>query len=270
MSALLGGGRRPPSASCAASTSAPSTATAAATDGGEHGAAHEQRDVAARVQPGRAQPEQADGEHAAREVVDAERDRRPAVRGAVGLGARARGEAREAERPARAVRGRGPCQRAAAEARREGRRDERRGDRDRGRAERDGHGHGRHPESIRPGRVATCPPAVVAWCGVAALDYAFFGPNDALYGIAGGPPDARRAVLVVSPPGVDAVRARRVLFRLVRALGGGRPRRAARRSARQRRERARVRGDVARDARRRHPRRPARARAALSRGAPGA
>ena len=51
-----------------------------------------------------------------------------------------------------------------------------------------------------------------------ALDYAFFGPNDALYGIAGGPPDARRAVLVVSPPGVDAVRARRVLFRLVRAL----------------------------------------------------
>jgi hypothetical protein len=53
---------------------------------------------------------------------------------------------------------------------------------------------------------------------VGALDYAFFGPNDALYGIAGGPPDARRAVLVVSPPGVDAVRARRVLFRLVRAL----------------------------------------------------
>jgi hypothetical protein len=53
---------------------------------------------------------------------------------------------------------------------------------------------------------------------VPALDYAFFGPNGALYGIAGGPPDARRAVLVVSPPGVDAVRARRVLFRLVRAL----------------------------------------------------
>jgi hypothetical protein len=53
---------------------------------------------------------------------------------------------------------------------------------------------------------------------VTALDYAFFGPNGALYGIAGGPPDARRAVLVVSPPGVDAVRARRVLFRLVRAL----------------------------------------------------
>jgi hypothetical protein len=53
---------------------------------------------------------------------------------------------------------------------------------------------------------------------VPALDYSFFGPNDALYGIAGGPPDARRAVLVVSPPGVDAVRARRVLFRLVRAL----------------------------------------------------
>ena len=51
-----------------------------------------------------------------------------------------------------------------------------------------------------------------------ALDYAFFGPNAALYGIAGGPPDARRAVLVVSPPGVDAVRARRVLFRLVRSL----------------------------------------------------
>lgn len=51
-----------------------------------------------------------------------------------------------------------------------------------------------------------------------ALDYAFFGPNDALYGVAGGPPDARRAVLVVSPPGIDAVRARRVLFRLVRAL----------------------------------------------------
>ena len=74
------------------------------------------------------------------------------------------------------------------------------------------------PESIRPERVATCPPAVVAWCGVGALDYAFFGPNDALYGIAGGPPDARRAVLVLSPPGVDAVRARRVLFRLVRAL----------------------------------------------------
>ncbi len=74
------------------------------------------------------------------------------------------------------------------------------------------------PESIRPGRVATCPPPVVAWCGVAALDYAFFGPNNALYGIAGGPPDARRAVLVLSPPGVDAVRARRVLFRLVGAL----------------------------------------------------
>jgi fermentation-respiration switch protein FrsA (DUF1100 family) len=53
---------------------------------------------------------------------------------------------------------------------------------------------------------------------VPALDYAFFGPNDALYGVAGGPPDARRAVLVLSPPGVDAVRARRVLFRLVRAL----------------------------------------------------
>ena len=53
---------------------------------------------------------------------------------------------------------------------------------------------------------------------MAALDYAFFGPNDALYGIAGGPPDARRAVLVVSPPGVDAVRSRRVLFRLVRSL----------------------------------------------------
>ena len=53
-----------------------------------------------------------------------------------------------------------------------------------------------------------------------ALDYLFFGPNDALYGVAGGPPDARRAVLVVSPPGVDAVRARRVLFRLVRALAG--------------------------------------------------
>ena len=51
-----------------------------------------------------------------------------------------------------------------------------------------------------------------------ALDHLFFGPNDALYGVAGGPPDARRAVLVVSPPGVDAVRARRVLFRLVRAL----------------------------------------------------
>ena len=51
-----------------------------------------------------------------------------------------------------------------------------------------------------------------------ALDYAFFGPNNALYGIAGGPPDARRAVLVLSPPGVDAVRARRVLFRLVGAL----------------------------------------------------
>ncbi len=50
------------------------------------------------------------------------------------------------------------------------------------------------------------------------LDHAFFGPNDALYGIAGGPAAARRAVLVVSPPGVDAVRARRVLFRLVRAL----------------------------------------------------
>jgi hypothetical protein len=53
---------------------------------------------------------------------------------------------------------------------------------------------------------------------VGALDYAFFGPNNALYGIAGGPPDARRAVLVFSPPGVDAVRARRVLFRLVGAL----------------------------------------------------
>jgi hypothetical protein len=53
---------------------------------------------------------------------------------------------------------------------------------------------------------------------VGALDHAFFGPNGALYGIAGGPPDARRAVLVVSPPGVDAVRARRVLFRLVHAL----------------------------------------------------
>ena len=50
------------------------------------------------------------------------------------------------------------------------------------------------------------------------LDHAFFGPNRALYGIASGPPDARRAVLVVSPPGADAVRARRVLFRLVRAL----------------------------------------------------
>jgi hypothetical protein len=53
---------------------------------------------------------------------------------------------------------------------------------------------------------------------VSALDHAFFGPNRALYGIAGGPPDARRAVLVVSPPGVDAVRARRVLYRLVRSL----------------------------------------------------
>jgi alpha-beta hydrolase superfamily lysophospholipase len=53
---------------------------------------------------------------------------------------------------------------------------------------------------------------------VTPLDHAFFGPNDALYGIASGPPDARRAVLVVSPPGADAVRARRVLFRLVRAL----------------------------------------------------
>jgi hypothetical protein len=50
------------------------------------------------------------------------------------------------------------------------------------------------------------------------LDHLFFGPNDALYGVAGGPPAARRSVLVVSPPGVDAVRARRVLFRLVRAL----------------------------------------------------
>jgi fermentation-respiration switch protein FrsA (DUF1100 family) len=53
---------------------------------------------------------------------------------------------------------------------------------------------------------------------VPGLDYLFLGPNDALYGVAGGPPDARRAVLVVSPPGVDAVRSRRVLFRLVRAL----------------------------------------------------
>jgi hypothetical protein len=53
---------------------------------------------------------------------------------------------------------------------------------------------------------------------VPALDHLFFGPNEALYGVAGGPPDARRSVLVVSPPGVDAVRARRVLFRLVRAL----------------------------------------------------
>jgi hypothetical protein len=53
---------------------------------------------------------------------------------------------------------------------------------------------------------------------VGALDYAFFGPNNALYGIAGGPPEARRAVLVLSPPGVDAVRARRVLFRLIRSL----------------------------------------------------
>jgi fermentation-respiration switch protein FrsA (DUF1100 family) len=53
---------------------------------------------------------------------------------------------------------------------------------------------------------------------VPALDHLYFGPNDALYGVAGGPPDARRAVLVVSPPGVDGVRARRVLFRLVRAL----------------------------------------------------
>ena len=77
----------------------------------------------------------------------------------------------------------------------------------------------RHRKSIRRGRLADRPPAVVAWCRVPGLDYAFFGPNDALYGIAGGPPDARRAVLVVSPPGVDAVRARRVLFRLVRALG---------------------------------------------------
>ena len=50
------------------------------------------------------------------------------------------------------------------------------------------------------------------------LDHRFFGPNHALYGVAGGPPAARRAVLVVSPPGVEAVRARRVLFRLVRAL----------------------------------------------------
>jgi fermentation-respiration switch protein FrsA (DUF1100 family) len=53
---------------------------------------------------------------------------------------------------------------------------------------------------------------------VRVLDHVFFGPNDALYGIAGGPPDAPRAVLVLSPPGVDAVRARRVLFRLVRSL----------------------------------------------------
>jgi hypothetical protein len=57
---------------------------------------------------------------------------------------------------------------------------------------------------------------------VPALDHLFFGPNDALYGVAGGPPDARRAVLVVSPPGVDAVRARRVLFRLVHALAAAR------------------------------------------------
>jgi hypothetical protein len=54
--------------------------------------------------------------------------------------------------------------------------------------------------------------------GAPDLDYAFFGPNGALYGLAAGPSDARRAVLVVSPPGVDAVRARRVLYRLVRAL----------------------------------------------------
>ena len=65
-----------------------------------------------------------------------------------------------------------------------------------------------HPERIRLRR--TChPSAGRAWCVVGALDYA--RPDDALYGIAGGPPDARRAVLVVSPPGVDAVRARRVL-----------------------------------------------------------
>jgi hypothetical protein len=74
------------------------------------------------------------------------------------------------------------------------------------------------PGRIRLAALATRPPTVVAWCVVGALDHAFFGPNGALYGIAGGPPDARRAVLVVSPPGVDAVRARRVLFRLVRAL----------------------------------------------------
>jgi hypothetical protein len=73
-------------------------------------------------------------------------------------------------------------------------------------------------ERIRLAALATRPPTVIAWCVVGALDHAFFGPNGALYGIAGGPPDARRAVLVVSPPGVDAVRARRVLFRLVHAL----------------------------------------------------
>ena len=53
---------------------------------------------------------------------------------------------------------------------------------------------------------------------MAPLDHRFFGPNGALYGVAGGPAAARRAVLVVSPPGVDAVRARRVLFRVLRAL----------------------------------------------------
>ena len=190
--------------------------------------------------------------------------------GAVGLRRGAGGEAREPERPAGPVGGR-PRQSAAAEARREGRRDERRRDRDRGRAERDCQGHGATPPggyAPAVSAVATRPPAVVAWCVVAALDYAFFGPNDALYGIAGGPPDARRAVLVVSPPGVDAVRARRVLFRLVRALAAAGHGALLRRSARQRRERARVRGDVAADARRRHPRRAARARAALPRGAP--
>ena len=111
--------------------------------GGEHRAAREQRDVATRVQPGRAEPEQPDGEHAAGEVVDAERHRRPAVRRAVGLRRGARGEAREPERPAGAVGGRSR-QRATAEARREGRRDQRRRDRDRGRAERDCQGHVRH------------------------------------------------------------------------------------------------------------------------------
>src|SRR5258705_10511892 len=77
------------------------------------------------------------------------------------------------------------------------------------------------PNAIARGRGDT-PGRIVAWCLVTALDYAFFGPNGALYGIAGGPPDPLRSVLVVSPPGVDPVRAGRVLFPPVRALAAPR------------------------------------------------
>ena len=265
VSALLGGGRSPPSASWPGRRRrrAPRPRPRSRWRGPRRCEQRESRRACSQVAPS---PRKPDGEHAAREVVDAERDRRPAVGCAVGLRGRAGGEAREAERPAGPM-GSRPRQRASAEARREAAAMSAVATGIEVAPNAIARGTGDTRE-IRPARVATRPPGVVAWCRRACPRLCLLRPERR-------PLRHRRRSARRAPRGARRLAARRrCRARPARALPArararrGRARRAADRSARQRRERAGVRGDIARDARRRHPRRPARARPALPRGAP--